>query len=79
MNLEDFNKLPITMSVDEAAEVLGLSRTSAYQAVKAGEIPSLKFGSRIRIPTARLAVLLGVVSEERIIQAFEKEKACLGI
>ena len=50
-------------TVEEAAEVLGVSRGSAYAAVRAGEIPALHVGARWLIPVRRLAALLGVVDE----------------
>ena len=44
----------ITLTVEEAAEALGLSRCSAYQAVKSGEIPSVRIGRRLLVPRAAL-------------------------
>ena len=41
-----------TITVEAAAEILGISRNSAYQAIKRGEIPSLRLGKRIVIPRA---------------------------
>ena len=41
-----------TMSVDEFAAVAGISRSTAFAAVHSGEVPSMRFGKRIRIPTA---------------------------
>jgi excisionase family DNA binding protein len=49
-----------TLSVEEAGEFLGLGRSSAYEAVRRGELPVLRFGRTIRVPTARLRVLLGI-------------------
>jgi excisionase family DNA binding protein len=43
-----------TVTVEEAGEVLGVSRASAYEAVRKGEIPSIKIGRRIVVPTAAL-------------------------
>ncbi|HVW32422.1 MAG TPA: helix-turn-helix domain-containing protein [Acidimicrobiia bacterium] len=40
----------LIMSVGEAAEALGISRTLAYQLVSRQELPSLRFGGRIWIP-----------------------------
>lgn len=37
------------MSVDEAAEILGVSRNTAYDAVKRGEIPSIRIGRCIKV------------------------------
>jgi excisionase family DNA binding protein len=50
----------LTITVDEAAAKLGIGRSAAYEAVRRGEIPHLRFGRRIQIPVARLAELLGV-------------------
>jgi excisionase family DNA binding protein len=49
-----------TVSVDEAAIVLGISRASAYQAAKNGELPVLRFGRKMRVPTAALMRMLEV-------------------
>jgi len=43
-----------TYSVDEAAQILGISRSLAYECIKTGEIPSVRFGSRIVIPTCAI-------------------------
>ena len=53
---EDTQKL--TYSVTEAAELLGISKPAAYQAVKQNQIPHIKFGSRILIPRAALKKML---------------------
>lgn len=44
----------LTMTVEEAAEVLGISRSLAYEGVHSGEIPSITVGRRILIPRAAL-------------------------
>jgi excisionase family DNA binding protein len=49
-----------TITVDEAADVLAITRTGAYQAVRRGEIPSVRVGRRLIIPTTSLLRLLGV-------------------
>ena len=36
-------------TVEEAAEVLDISRNSAYEAVKKGQIPSMRAGRRILV------------------------------
>ncbi len=36
-------------TVEEAAEVLQISRNSAYEAVKEGQIPSIRVGRRILV------------------------------
>lgn len=47
-----------TLSVDEAAEVLGISRGAAYEAARSGAIPCVRIGRRILIPTKRLYEML---------------------
>jgi excisionase family DNA binding protein len=59
-------KRPLTISVHEAAEALGVVPATVYAWVRAGEIPSLRLGGRIRIPTGKLADLLGVEPEELV-------------
>ena len=51
-----------TMSVADAARLLGISRRSAYRAADAGQLPTLRFGRRIFVPTAKLYDLLGLPS-----------------
>ncbi len=51
-----------TLSVERAGEILNLSRTSAYAGVRSGEIPSIKVGKRILVPTARLLDMLGLTA-----------------
>lgn len=49
-----------TVSVEEAAEWIGLSRASAYRAAKTGELPTITFGHRRVVPTAALRHMLGL-------------------
>ena len=51
-----------TVPVDVAAELLGISRASAFRAVHRGQLPSIRLGRRIVIPTAALRALLGLGS-----------------
>ena len=39
-----------TYDVEEAGRLAGISRNHAYEAVKSGEIPSIKIGNRILVP-----------------------------
>lgn len=45
-----------TLSVEEAAHVLGISRNHAYELIKRGEWPTkvLRLGRRFRVPTVPL-------------------------
>jgi excisionase family DNA binding protein len=46
------------MTVDETATVLGISRSTAYDQVRTGAIPSIRLGRRIVIPTANIRKML---------------------
>lgn len=46
------------MTVEDAAVALGIGRTAAYAAVKDGEIPSIRLGRRLVVPTAALRRML---------------------
>jgi excisionase family DNA binding protein len=52
-----------TLSIDEASVVLGIARASAYQAAQRGEIPVVRFGRRLRVPTAALRRMLDLDDE----------------
>jgi excisionase family DNA binding protein len=46
------------MSVEEASEALGISRSLAYELVRRGELPSLRLGRRIVVPVRALEDLV---------------------
>ena len=46
------------LTVEEAAVVLRLSRGTAYQAVRRGDIPTIRIGRRLLVPRARLMAML---------------------
>lgn len=48
----------LVISVEEARKLLGLSRGLMYQAVKSGQVPSIRIGRRILIPRALLEQML---------------------
>ena len=48
----------LTVSVDEAALLLGISRGLAYRLVDAGVIPSVRLGRRIVVPRKQLDQML---------------------
>lgn len=51
------------MSVEQAGDVFGISRASAYEGVRTGEIPSIRIGRRILVPTAAVRKMLGLDHE----------------
>lgn len=52
------NTKKLTITVQEAANLLGLSRNSAYQGIATGEIPHIKVGKRILIPRVAFEKML---------------------
>ncbi|MEV0590657.1 helix-turn-helix domain-containing protein [Nonomuraea cavernae] len=50
-----------TMTVREAAAVLGVDRGAACAAVHRGELPALRIGRKILIPTAPIRAMLGML------------------
>jgi excisionase family DNA binding protein len=54
-----------TLTVEEAAKICGLSRGSAYTAVRKGQLPHVRIGARILIPRAALEALLAAPPPER--------------
>lgn len=47
-----------TLTVERAAAILGVGRATAYTAVQRGEIPCIRIGRRLVVPTAQLIALL---------------------
>jgi excisionase family DNA binding protein len=54
---------PLTLTVEQAAEVLGVGRSTAYELVRSGDLKSLRLRRRIVVPVAHLAESLGVERE----------------
>jgi excisionase family DNA binding protein len=48
-----------TLTVEEAAAILGISRAGAYRLVHSGELPSLRLGARVLISDLTIERLLG--------------------
>ncbi len=49
-----------TMTVAETCEVLRISRDSAYRAAREGDLPVIRLGRRMLVPTAALRRMLGI-------------------
>ena len=47
-----------TLTIEEAAKVLGIGRQLAYDKAKTGEIPVIKIGRRLLVPRRALEKLL---------------------
>jgi len=48
----------VTITVGEAAEMLGISRTSAYLCARRRGIPTVRLGRRVLVPVARFMAML---------------------
>ena len=53
---KSFDDLPIMLSVNQLANVLGISRTRSYDLVRSKGFPSITIGSRIVIPKDELMI-----------------------
>lgn len=53
----------LTLSVEEAAQMLGISRALAYELVRRGELPRLQLGRRIVVPRRALEALVAAAAE----------------
>jgi excisionase family DNA binding protein len=55
----------LTLTVEEAANLLGISRALAYELVSQDELPSMRLGRRIVVPRRQLEKLIeGVPLQE---------------
>lgn len=50
----------LTVTVEEAAAMLGISRTTAYGCASRNEIPTVRLGRRVVVPTAALMTMLRI-------------------
>lgn len=57
-NAVDQQEVKLALTVTEVAKLLGLSRSSTYDAVRKGQIPNIRIGKRIVIPRASLINML---------------------
>jgi excisionase family DNA binding protein len=63
MTAAELGRLPAALTVPQAAAVLGIGRSHAYETVKSGEWPTsiIRVGRCIRIPAAEVLRLLGAI------------------
>ena len=50
--------LTLTLTIPQAAQLLGISVSKAYEAARAGELPTLRVGARVLISRRRLEELV---------------------
>ena len=54
---------PGTDGVQQACDPLGISRSAGYRAAATGDLPTIRLGRRLYVPTARLCALIGLPLE----------------
>ena len=54
-----------TYTVEEVARILGISRTTAYECVRRGDIQARRFGRRVVVPTIVVDRLLHATDDLR--------------
>jgi excisionase family DNA binding protein len=48
----------VVLTVEEAAKLLRIGRSAAYEAVRRGELPALHFGRTIRVPRESIEAMI---------------------
>ena len=53
-NYRSLEDLPLTLTVEEAGQILRVGRNTAYELVRCGKLPSVRVGQQIRTPRQAL-------------------------
>jgi excisionase family DNA binding protein len=56
--------LPIRLSVDQTAQILGMHRSSVIRSINRAELPHVRIGRSYWIPTAKLVEMWGLTSDQ---------------
>jgi excisionase family DNA binding protein len=65
----------LTFTIQEAAELLGISKSTAYEAAHRGELPILRFGRRLVVTRTTLETLLGLSGQPPRTEALGKRRS----
>lgn len=60
-----YGDLPLTLTVPEVGEALGISRAKAYDLVRSEGFPSMRIGTRILVPRDKLIRWIDEQTEAR--------------
>ena len=60
-----YGDLPLTLTVPEVGEALGISRAKAYDLVQSEGFPSMRIGTRILVPRDKLIRWIDEQTEAR--------------
>ncbi len=55
----EVKKLPLLLTVPEAARILRIGVSRAYEMAQRGEIPAIRIGHRVRVPRDELLWMIG--------------------
>lgn len=55
---DNVTDLPLVLTVEEAARVLRIGRSSAYEAARTGELPTVRIGRILRVPRSAIEEML---------------------
>ena len=62
-----------TLTIDEAAGLLGVAQHTAYRAAKRGDIPTIRIGGRVLVPRAAMDRLLAGIVEKNTAEEVSAE------
>ena len=51
---QEVTELPLLLKVEASAKLLSLGRTKMYELIAAGDVPVIRLGRSVRVPTASL-------------------------
>lgn len=74
-----YDDLPLIMSVQEVAEVLGISKSGAYVLMKEKGFPKLKIGARVVVPRDKFIEWIGFSRPTKIPANEVKTRLIAGI
>lgn len=60
---KNYDDLPLTLTVPEVGEVLGISRAGAYELVRSKGFPHMKVGTRILVPKDKFLAWIDAQTE----------------
>lgn len=63
--IRSYDDLPLTLTVPEVGEVLGISRAKAYDLARSEGFPSMRIGTRILVPRDKLIRWIDKETEAR--------------
>jgi excisionase family DNA binding protein len=63
MTIDTRDTEPLLLRPDEAAVLLGISRSKVYSLIQRGRLPSVRLLGSVRVPTAALHALIDGATE----------------